>query len=327
MRRVCVCVSGVAFLQYPQLVNLTPTPAGVQLFELLIKVSISLLAGGNRDVQGAFLELMNANQSPLSDIMARLRQTVLDVRAESARVRSKRRRALGSDAPSLTEAEQMEAWVPSILSLKFLQALCEGHNTGLQNLLREQDSRHRPVNIVAAVCNLLHQMHDKLTKPMNALATQVCTFSPPIVVRSPGANVLARVQVLDTLIEMVQGPCAANQLTLVSNKFVEVVGSLLSAHGASSGRDVIEDTLTGATGVYVSKVVQYKCMVAIVALFEGHPDGLVYTRVASLLPLSVMKQNLTAIFSDFCALANGYYDDEAFLQPLNGNTVAIEVGQ
>ncbi len=142
--------------------------------------------------------------------------------------------------------------------------------------------------------------------------------------RSPGANVLARVQVLETLIEMVQGPCAANQLTLVSNKFVEVVGSLLSAHGASSGRDVIEDTLTG---VYVSKVVQYKCMVAIVALFEGHPDGLVYTSVASLLPLSVMKQNLTAIFSDFCALANRYYDDEAFLQPLNGNTVAIEVGQ
>ena len=40
-------------------------------------------------------------------------------------------------------------------------------------------------------------------------------------------------QVLDTLIEFVQGPCEANQVALVNHKFVDVLGKVLSVTTAA----------------------------------------------------------------------------------------------
>lgn len=289
--------------------------AHAQFHELLIKVSISLLGGGNCNVQESFLELLKTNTMPMADIAARMKAVQQEIRAESTRARST------GAGDVLTDAEKIEAWVPAVRLLKFLQVLCEGHNWNLQNFLRDQDSTRRAVNLVAETCMLLHTLHDKITRPMDDLATQVRPLLWPMFY---GAQPhLLVVQALDTLIEMVQGPCAQNQLALVNNKFVESVGALLSTASSKKGGDSRASSEVG--GVFVSRVVQYKCMIAIVALFEGKPDKVVHTRVSSLLPFKTMQNNLTAIFADVMRINGGKYTDDAFLQPLCGKVIDTEV--
>ena len=80
-------------------------------------------------------------------------------------------------------------------------------------------------------------------------------------------------QALDTVTELVQGPCPDNQMELVTHKFVEVVGSIVES-GAGKG------TLAG-------KELQQKCMLAMTSLFEGRRDRDIHHRVASLLNTQV----------------------------------------
>ena len=137
--------------------------------------------------------------------------------------------------------------------LQLLQAFCEGHNLTVQNFLREQrGSKHRTVNLVAATVDFLFDLQ-------------------PVV---SAANIRLATQVLDTLVEMVQGPCPANQLELVNKKIVEVAGLLLS-------KDFVKESKTAT-----NKVFQYKCALTMASLFEGRHDTMVHERVASLLPMS-----------------------------------------
>lgn len=186
--------------------------------------------------------------------------------------------------------------------LELLQAFCEGHNLTVQNFLREQrGSRHSTVNLVAASVDFLFELQPVVSAANIRLATQVGGWLPSTRdVVHPSCTWVSW-QTLDTLIEMVQGPCPANQLELVNKKIVEVAGVLLS-------KDFVKESNAA------NKVFQYKCALTMASLFEGRHDTMVHERVASLLPMGVMKDSMQGIYEDFQRLHNGVYSDKAFMQ-------------
>ncbi len=103
---------------------------------------------------------------------------------------------------------------------------------------------------------------------------------------------------LDTLIEFVQGPCLANQLSLVNHKvrskgcslrgcwcrngngvcdqFVETVSKILQLTTAPSVPWASAEHADGVT-----KLLRLRCVTALVSLFEGRTDYVVHSSVVA----------------------------------------------
>jgi len=90
-----------------------------------------------------------------------------------------------------------------IQSLELLRLACENHYEAMQNYLREQIQNgakcKRSINFI----NLIAEIFNRYTKSVNE------------------RNAKLGVQILDTLIEMLQGPCQENQIALCNTKILE----------------------------------------------------------------------------------------------------------
>ena len=130
---------------------------------------------------------------------------------------------------------------------RFLQVLCEGHFAPIQNFLRDRrhgSSARTPgaaveYNIVALCCQVLEDLHLRFCAELVSLTLQV----------------------LDTITELVQGPCLANQLAIVNLKFVEVIGKFLN--------NPLHSYVHIGVRLGEAKLLHYKCVLAAVSLFEG----------------------------------------------------------
>ncbi len=97
-------------------------------------------------------------------------------------------------------------------SMRFLQLLCEGHNSLMQDYLREQSDNSETVDVLQLTTDLI----SKFCKSEGCLD----------VLDEVSADCLS--QGLELLIEMVQGPCSKNQANLAVNGCVEVLMRILN---------------------------------------------------------------------------------------------------
>jgi hypothetical protein len=125
---------------------------------------------------------------------------------------------------SMTEQATFEAQGLPLLILNFLQYLCEGHNRMLQRLL------HAPspsTNILGTIVAYL----DALTQALIA-RSELITMSR-VIERSQleflKATVKVANQTLDTMTEVVQGPCKENQDALINTKLCFYINTILQA--------------------------------------------------------------------------------------------------
>ena len=81
--------------------------------------------------------------------------------------------------------------------LKLIQRLCENHNSKLQNYLKYQDRSINNYNIIEAIVFLLQKLFIE------------------------GKFYTVQFFCIDTLTEMIQGPCESNQKEMISSKFLE----------------------------------------------------------------------------------------------------------
>jgi len=214
----------------------------------LILTAISLLDGGNSRVQAVFSRLMKRRPKEfIGELVAYMTEVATMVEAvPSLKVGTSASTAnngpsmdvaLLNDAASTMSgvsvtnstargfAAAVEAsfeaglpeppWEAATNLYRLLQVLVEGHYLPLQNFFREFASgraamvRARSgssaaaslggvgVSVVSAACEFLESLAPRLA---SSDAAELCA------------------QVLDTLIELVQGPCHENQLTLINNK-------------------------------------------------------------------------------------------------------------
>jgi hypothetical protein len=92
-------------------------------------------------------------------------------------------------------------------AMKFLQYLCENHNTHMQNFLRVQPNWEHPLNLATEVLGMLQ-----------VFALEICDSLKPTKHRVWVRGLQFTNVGLRTLVEIVQGPCHANQTCLALHK-------------------------------------------------------------------------------------------------------------
>ena len=233
---------------------------------------IAALLGGNNASQAAFLTYFQHDHSNtfLKEVMAQLSAyfTALQVMVAKA--------VPGESILDETEevAVEMDPAAGACRLLRLLQLLCEGHNLSLQEYLREQTqedgSNAFSLNIVVTLGSLLNsfsRMPHRLTMEVGQ-------------------------QLLDTLTEVVQGPCPTAQTDLSQPNILDSCKDLLSGF-----RTPQERALRQLEKSSISEL-KGKAATFLLALLEGENKEIA-KRVTSFLDFPKVLSRLTEVFQDF----------------------------
>lgn len=110
--------------------------------------------------------------------------------------------------------DELSEYASATETFNLLTQLTEGHNLQCQHILREQQSTLSSVNIVGAIVKAMFLLCGTTT----------------LLRRMANAEVLLAIAILSSLIEVVQGPCAANQAYLIEcNGFDDVLEKIMAA--------------------------------------------------------------------------------------------------
>ena len=189
-----------------------------------LKLGIALLNGGNEKVQKNMLEHLQEKKdskffSSLSALMNKC--SVLDLDAYERGLKAE---SLGT----LVQQSGVLAYEKTLYTcrlFRFLQLLCEGHNSDFQDYLRAQIGNSITVNIIVATVDYLLRLQE-------SIADFYWYYSGKSTVDTQGrlnfgnAIKIAK-QVFNTLTEYIQGPCHGNQQTLAQSRLWDAVVGFL----------------------------------------------------------------------------------------------------
>jgi hypothetical protein len=260
MRLVCVLFS-------------TSEHTGVRTQAILL--GITLLLGGNSESQQALLASMqqdSANQTA-SVLRQDLLQLFQEVRSEQQAGFVTEHSKVALEVPTeeyVVDAEHRQPFQRLVDILRFLQLACEGHCRAMQNHLREQwvnSVQHgKSFNFVQAAAELLGQYAQFVREE----------------------NIALGLQLLDTLIEAVQGPCHGNQQVLSQPSTLETCRFLLLP-------------LPFPPNSEAQSELKAKTVTLLLSLLEGEVDLAISKQIAERLDVPMCKRRLLELFRSFVA--------------------------
>jgi len=273
-------------------------------------LAIAILLGGNRDAQTSFSKALQADSeniflvqvhqslSRCFDLVRKEENSKLHVSQKELSDKSILNNTSVSEASSSDEELQVgegidktdeeyrlekEHFAPFgrlINMLRFLQLLCEGHFSSMQDQLREQwigGTLHgKSVDFVLIISGYL------------GTYTKILHFS----------NIRLGYQLLDTLTEMVQGPCRGNQRLLSQPKSIDTCRDLLTCLKHSSDQAVRGFRITSQRQISAlkSKTVNF-----LLSLLEGDADVEITRQIADSLDVRRCKERMLEVFKTFVA--------------------------
>uniref|UniRef100_X1Z8I7 Ryanodine receptor n=1 Tax=Capitella teleta TaxID=283909 RepID=X1Z8I7_CAPTE len=190
-----------------------------------IDLGISILRGGNVDVQKVMLEHLKEKKdvgffTSVAGLMQQCRLLDLD-----AFERCNKAEGLGMTEGSSNQVKNLQDADTTQQLFRFLQLLCEGHNLGFQNYLRTQAGNTTTVNII--ICTV-----DYLLRIQVSMMDFYWHYSGRDVIDPPGKESFFRAinvaaQIFCSITEYIQVPCAGNQLALAHSRLWDAVGGFL----------------------------------------------------------------------------------------------------
>lgn len=147
--------------------------------------------------------------------------------------------------------------------LRFLQLLTEGHHTALQNFLREQTLPNGVINqksfdFVSNVAQML-AVYEK-----QYINSYSCTLG---------------MQLMETLIEVVQGPCKLNQKRLVEAKIIDCCRDLIQ-QGQQSPYELETKGFTTEEKLEFHDQLKMSAIKLLLSIIEGPVDMEIYRQIA-----------------------------------------------
>ncbi|TRY98674.1 hypothetical protein DNTS_033428 [Danionella cerebrum] len=190
-----------------------------------LKLGISILNGGNSEVQQKMLEYLKDKKDVgfFLSVQA-LMQTccVLDLNAFE---RQNKAEGLGMVSEEGTSEKVMADDEFTCDLFRFLQLLCEGHNNDFQNYLRTQTGSTTTINII--ICTV-----DYLLRLQESISDFYWYYSGKDIIDEPGKRNFSKAmtvakQVFNSLTEYIQGPCTGNQQSLAHSRLWDAVVGFL----------------------------------------------------------------------------------------------------
>ncbi|XP_071061794.1 ryanodine receptor 2 isoform X1 [Pseudochaenichthys georgianus] len=190
-----------------------------------LKLGIAVLNGGNAAVQQKMLDYLRDKQDVgFFQSMAGLMRScsVLDLNAFE---RQNKAEGLGMAMDESSGDKVMPDKDLTCDLFRFLQLLCEGHNSDFQNYLRTQTGNNTTVNIIITTV-------DYLLRVQESISDFYWYYSGKDVIDVHGQQNFSKAievakQVFNTLTEYIQGPCAGNQQSLAHSRLWDAVVGFL----------------------------------------------------------------------------------------------------
>ncbi|KAM9345211.1 ryanodine receptor 2-like [Symphorus nematophorus] len=190
-----------------------------------LKLGIAVLSGGNAAVQQKMLDYLRERRDvgffqSMAGLM--LSCSVLDLNAFE---RQNKAEGLGMAMDESSGEKVMPDKDITCDLFRFLQLLCEGHNSDFQNYLRTQTGNNTTVNIIISTV-------DYLLRVQESISDFYWYYSGKDVIDSHGQNNFSKAievakQVFNTLTEYIQGPCTGNQQSLAHSRLWDAVVGFL----------------------------------------------------------------------------------------------------
>ncbi|KAE8585795.1 hypothetical protein XENTR_v10021457 [Xenopus tropicalis] len=190
-----------------------------------LKLGISILNGGNSDVQQKMLDyLKEKREVGFFQSVQALMQTcsVLDLNAFE---RQNKAEGLGMVTEDGTREKVMADDQFTQDLFRLLQLLCEGHNNDFQNYLRTQTGNTTTINII--ICTV-----DYLLRLQESISDFYWYYSGKDIIDDQGKRNFSKAmsvakQVFNSLTEYIQGPCTGNQQSLAHSRLWDAVVGFL----------------------------------------------------------------------------------------------------
>ncbi|UJR09568.1 hypothetical protein I4U23_013803 [Adineta vaga] len=196
-----------------------------EMLRRTLQLGISLLHGGNREVQKRMLDYLKETKdvgcfTSLAALMANC--SVLDLDTFERCIKAE---VLGVGSEGMAGEKNLHDADFTISLFRFCQLLCEGHNLEFQNYLRSQPGSNTSVNII--ICTV-----DYLLTLQESLMDFYWHYSGKETVDAHGRENFCRAinvakQVFNTLTEYIQGPCPQNQLALANSRLWDAISGFL----------------------------------------------------------------------------------------------------
>ncbi|XP_067466542.1 ryanodine receptor 2 isoform X2 [Thunnus thynnus] len=190
-----------------------------------LKLGIAVLNGGNATVQQKMLIYLREKRDVgfFQSTAGLMRScSVLDLNAFE---RQNKAEGLGMAMDESSGEKVMPDKDLTCDLFRFLQLLCEGHNSDFQNYLRTQTGNNTTVNIIISTV-------DYLLRVQESISDFYWYYSGKDVIDVHGQHNFSKAidvakQVFNTLTEYIQGPCTGNQQSLAHSRLWDAVVGFL----------------------------------------------------------------------------------------------------
>ncbi|XP_030196348.1 ryanodine receptor 2 isoform X3 [Gadus morhua] len=196
-----------------------------------LKLGIAVLNGGNSTVQQKMLDyLRDKKDVGFFQGLAGLMQScsVLDLNAFERQNKAEGLGMVTEEGSAITSERGEKVMQDDEFTcdlFRFLQLLCEGHNSDFQNYLRTQTGNNTTVNIIISTV-------DYLLRVQESISDFYWYYSGKEVIDEQGQRNFSKAinvakQVFNTLTEYIQGPCTGNQQSLAHSRLWDAVVGFL----------------------------------------------------------------------------------------------------
>ncbi|EAR98945.2 MIR domain protein (macronuclear) [Tetrahymena thermophila SB210] len=295
-----------------------------ELLSEFIKFLCTLLNGGNKRVQKTIYEFYISHQK--SEMIFKRFDNIIRKQISSIELQAKNQKSKkiisGGTFKQMSQSEgtvdEQEFSFDNDIEVKllddvltFLQLSCEGHYLDLQNYLRQQSNSRNNFDMINAVVDLLKTYYyEARTQKMY---DNMC-------------------QCLDTINEIVQGPCPENQIAVSEGKFLEIANDLLTSKkqkqeqllaslsiNSKSPRQSVRynkhnNKMEELENWQVARL-QNKCLIVVLSLLEQRPindSNIIIKKIMRNLSLQQLEYQLVEIYK----LYEQLYKDEYPLECL-----------
>ncbi|KAG7271671.1 hypothetical protein CRUP_022288, partial [Coryphaenoides rupestris] len=274
-----------------------------------LKLGISILNGGNCEVQQKMLEYLKDKKDVGFFLSIQtLMQTccVLDLNAFE---RQNKAEGLGMVSEEGTSEKVMADDVFTCDLFRFLQLLCEGHNNDFQNYLRTQTGSTTTINVI--ICTV-----DYLLRLQESISDFYWYYSGKEIIDDPGKKNFSKAmtvakQIFNSLTEYIQGPCTGNQQSLAHSRLWDAVVGFLHVFAHMMMKLAQDSSQIGLLKELLD--LQKDMVVMLLSLLEGNiVNGMIARQMVDMLVESSSNVEMILKFFDMFLKLKDIVTSDAF---------------
>jgi hypothetical protein len=253
-----------------------------------LQLAIQMLNHGNLNCQTAFYELLveSKNEDFFASIHTRIQRSMDMVNRRRLRQQWRQTGAfdLNEDVGEDVDGVRMD------LLGRMMQLFAEGHNRHMQDLMRNQSSLG------------FRESYDLVTQMVNLLST---IARDEITIRNlTDGDCEDLSQVLDYLIEIVQGPCPQNQVALATNvKLVDTCKMVMATTCLTKDEERSHE---------LRKDIKANAVKLLGSLLEGRLDNVVHDSLLDKLDTDSLRTRVVKVFEEYGELKESMSHDSTW---------------